>query len=43
MHAGKRAYEEEGNWFIDLKEKAPAADQVQITRRYEEEFTHYVG
>jgi hypothetical protein len=36
-------YEEEGNWFIDLKEKAPAADQVQITRRYEEEFTRYVG
>jgi hypothetical protein len=36
-------YEEEGNWFIDLKERAPAADQVQITRRYEEEFTRYVG
>ena len=36
-------YEEEGNWFIDLKQKAPAADQVQITRRYEEEFTRYVG
>jgi Hemerythrin HHE cation binding domain len=36
-------YEEEGNWFIDLKEKAPAADQVLITRRYEEEFTRYVG
>jgi hypothetical protein len=36
-------YEEEGNWFIDLKEKASATDQVLITRRYEEEFTRYVG
>jgi hypothetical protein len=36
-------YEEEGNWFMTLKEKAPAADQVLITRRYEEEFTRYVG
>jgi hypothetical protein len=36
-------YEEEGNWFIDLKEKVPTAEQVRITRRYEEEFTRYVG
>ena len=36
-------YEEEGNWFVHLKEKATAADQTQITRRYEEEFARYVG
>jgi hypothetical protein len=36
-------YEEEGNWFIDLKEKAPPADQAQLTQRYEEEFLRYVG
>ena len=36
-------FEEEGNWFIDLKETASAADQLQITRRYEEEFIRYIG
>jgi hypothetical protein len=36
-------YEEEGNWFLDLREKATAAEQIQITRRYEEEFVRYVG
>lgn len=36
-------YEEEGNWFLDLKEKATAADQTEITQRYQEEFERYVG
>jgi hypothetical protein len=36
-------YAEEGNWFIDLKEKLPAADQALLTRRYGEEFARYVG
>jgi hypothetical protein len=36
-------YEEEGNWFIDLKEKLPSSDQVLLTQRYEEEFVRYVG
>ena len=36
-------YEEENGWFVDLKEKVAAADQIQITHRYEEEFVRYVG
>lgn len=36
-------YAEEGNWFIDLKEKLPASDQAMLTRRYGEEFARYVG
>ena len=36
-------YEEEGNWSLDLKQKATASEQIQITRRYEEEFMPYVG
>jgi hypothetical protein len=36
-------YEEEGNWFIDLKEKITPSDQLQLTQRYEEEFIRYVG
>jgi len=36
-------YEEEGNWFIDLKQKISPSDQVQLTLRYEEEFIRYVG
>lgn len=36
-------YAEEGNWFIDLKEKASAADQAKITQRYQEEWDRYVG
>ena len=36
-------YEEEGTWFLELKEKAPAADQTKLTARYEEEFKRYVG
>ena len=36
-------YEEEGTWFIELKEKIPAADQSKLTARYQEEFDRYVG
>ncbi|OHT19660.1 hemerythrin domain-containing protein [Edaphosphingomonas haloaromaticamans] len=36
-------YAEEGNWFLDLKEKASAADQAMLTRRYAEEYERYVG
>ncbi len=34
-------YEEEGNWFVDLKTKLPAKDQTKITFRYREEFLRY--
>lgn len=36
-------YEEEGNWFMDLKAKATAEDQEAMTARYAEEFDRYVG
>jgi hypothetical protein len=36
-------YEEEGTWFIELKEKVPAAEQTKLTQRYAEEFDRYVG
>ena len=36
-------YEEEGNWFVDLKEKLPPADQTKITFRYSQEFSRYMG
>jgi hemerythrin superfamily protein len=34
-------YEEEGNWFVDLKKKLPPADQTKITFRYQQEFSRY--
>jgi hypothetical protein len=34
-------YEEEGNWFLSLKQKLPAPDQVKLTFRYREEFSRY--
>jgi len=34
-------YEEEGNWFLDLKTKLPPADQTKITFRYQQEFSRY--
>jgi hypothetical protein len=34
-------YEEEGNWFVDLKRKLPPADQTKITFRYQQEFSRY--
>ena len=36
-------YEEEGNWFLDLKHNASAAEQTRLTARYLEEFSRYVG
>jgi hypothetical protein len=36
-------YAEEGNWFIDLKDKLPPSDQAMLTKRYGEEFARYVG
>jgi hemerythrin superfamily protein len=34
-------YEEEGTWFVDLKEKLPPSDQTKLTFRYQEEFSRY--
>lgn len=34
-------YEEEGNWFLDLKKRLPQADQLKLTFRYREEFMRY--
>jgi hypothetical protein len=36
-------YEEESNWLLDLKRKTPAADQVKLTNRYQEQFARYMG
>lgn len=36
-------YAEEGNWFLDLKDKLPLLDQARIAERYAEEFERYVG
>ena len=36
-------YEEDGNWFLDLKEKVPSTEQQRLTSPYTEEFTRYIG
>jgi len=36
-------YEEEGTWFLEIKEKVPAEAQAKLTKRYKEEFERYVG
>lgn len=36
-------YQEEGTWFLELKESASAADEAMLTRRYAEEYERYVG
>ena len=36
-------YEEENNWFIELKDKVPSLEQDRLTARYVEEFSRYVG
>jgi Hemerythrin HHE cation binding domain len=36
-------YEEEGTWFIELKEKVPATEQKRLSERYAEEFSRYMG
>ena len=35
-------YEEEGEWFTDLVDKAPDADHAMIAKRYSEEFNRYM-
>ena len=35
-------YEEESEWFPELKEKADAATQSRLTRRYREEIQRYL-
>ena len=36
-------YQEESDWFVDLKQQAPAADQAKATARYAEEYGRYMG
>jgi hypothetical protein len=36
-------YEEESDWFLDLKQNAPAPDQQAATQRYAEEYGRYIG
>lgn len=36
-------YQEEGTWFLELKESASAADEAMLTKRYAEEYERYVG
>jgi flagellar motor protein MotB len=36
-------YQEESNWFLDLKEKVPANDQAMLGDRYRQEIERYVG
>lgn len=36
-------YQEEGTWFLKLKEKVSAPDEAMLTRRYAEEYERYVG
>ncbi len=36
-------YEEEGNWFLDLKKKLPSADQTKLTFRYKEQISRYMA
>jgi hemerythrin superfamily protein len=36
-------YEEESSRFLELKEKMPEAQQMQLTQRFREEFERYAG
>lgn len=36
-------YEEEGTWYPKLQDKASEQTMTRLTRRYEEEFTRYMG
>ncbi len=36
-------YEEESNWFLDLKSKLPKDAQAKLTQRYDEQFSRYMG
>jgi phage terminase small subunit len=35
--------QEEGTWFLELKNKTPPADAAKLTQRFCEEFDRYVG
>jgi len=36
-------YEEEGTWFLEIKEKLSAEMQAKLTQRFAEEFSRYMG
>lgn len=36
-------YQEEGTWFLELKECASVADEAMLTKRYQQEYERYVG
>jgi hypothetical protein len=36
-------YQEESNWFLDLKDKVPQGEQALLGDRYREEIERYVG
>jgi hypothetical protein len=36
-------YEEEGEWFLELQERLPEAEQALLKERYLEEFHRYMG
>ena len=36
-------YQEESDWFLDLKQNAPEEDQERATERYAEEWARYMG
>lgn len=36
-------YQEEGTWFLELKESASVADEAMLTQRYQQEYERYVG
>ena len=36
-------YEEEGTWFLELKETLPEHTQARLSQRFQEEFERYVG
>ncbi len=36
-------YEEESKWFLEVKSRVSAADQVKLTQRFKEEFHRYLG
>lgn len=35
-------YQEESDWFLDMKQNAPAEAQARATKRYEEEYGRYM-
>jgi hypothetical protein len=36
-------FEEESNWFLDLKRKGSMEDEAKLAQRYREEFERYMG